>query len=114
MTALLSRRGLSAWTHSYLYRSSFNLLCYAQYTDHEDIQEPQDCYDLRKQLVIIWRAILRMKNDHIDIDTLQKRKVRVLLLDLEGDELPKFFIPHHCESLEEPRNGGGPLPLWPV
>jgi len=52
-----------------------------------------------------------MKNDHIDIDTLQKRKVRVLLLDLEGDELPKFFIPHHCESLEEPRNGGGPLPL---
>lgn len=59
----------------------------------DDIEEPQDRYDLRKKLVTIRKAIRRMKHVHaIDIETLQKHKIQVLPLVLEDDEfMPKFF-----------------------
>lgn len=72
----------------------------------DDIEEPQDRYDLRKKLVTIRKAIRRMKHVHaIDIETLQKHKIQVLPLVLEDDEfMPKFFTPHPHENLKEPRN----------
>lgn len=48
-----------------------------------------------------------MDNDHLfDIDTLQNHNIRVLPLNLEGDESlrPRFFSPYPRESLIEPIN----------